>query len=121
MGSSGSSAGSRVNASQSLPPNGMRQLPYLLLGMIIAHMATQGKANSIGKEAIPRARQAEMLAQGRPFVVAPKQAAALQLRNDARDEIAKRARQVGEHHGEAVAAFGEQPFLHRVRDRLRRA
>ena len=31
----------------------------------------------IRKEAILRARQAEMLAQRRPFVVAPKQAAAL--------------------------------------------
>ena len=35
-----------------------------------------GTVNSIGKEAIVRARQAEMFAQRRPFVVAPQQAAA---------------------------------------------
>jgi hypothetical protein len=37
------------------------------------------------------------------------------------DEIVKPAPQVGEHHGEAVGAFGEQPFLHLVLDRFRRA
>src|SRR5713101_2590496 len=36
-----------------------------------------GTVNSIGKETILRAGQAEMFAQHRPFVVAPKQAAAL--------------------------------------------
>ena len=41
--------------------------------MVLVH----GTVNSIGKEAIVRARQAEMFAQRRPFVVAPKQAAAL--------------------------------------------
>jgi hypothetical protein len=53
--------------------------------------------NSIGKEAIARAQQAEMFRQRHPFVVAPKQAAALQLGNDVRDEILKPAGQVREH------------------------
>ena len=43
--------------------------------------------NSIGKEAIVRAGKPEMLAQRRPFVIAAKQAAALQLGDDKRDEI----------------------------------
>ncbi len=35
------------------------------------------QVNSIRKEAVVRARQTEMFAQRRPFVVAPKQSAAL--------------------------------------------
>jgi hypothetical protein len=56
-----------------------RLIPSLALNkrafdaMDLAH----GTVNSIGKEAILRARQAEMFTQRRPFVVAPKQAAAL--------------------------------------------
>lgn len=34
------------------------------------------------------------------------------------DEIVKPTRQVGEHDDEAGGAFGEQTFLHFVRDRL---
>src|SRR5258707_11052063 len=62
------------------------------------HGFSPRRVNSIGKEAILRARQAEMFAQRRPFVVAPKQATVLQLWDDVLDEIVKPARQVGKHH-----------------------
>jgi hypothetical protein len=45
--------------------------------------------NSIGKEAVVRARKPEMFAQRRPFVIAAEQATALQLGNHMRDEILK--------------------------------
>ena len=47
------------------------------LGALAARGFTHGTVNSIAKEAILGTRQAEMLAQRRPFVVAPKQATAL--------------------------------------------
>jgi hypothetical protein len=55
----------------------------------LAGAAAATSNNSVGKEAIVRARKPEMLAQRRPFVIAAKQAAALQLGNDMRDEILK--------------------------------
>jgi hypothetical protein len=44
---------------------------------------------SIRKEAIVRARKPEMFASRSPLVIAAKQATALQLGNDVRDEILK--------------------------------
>jgi hypothetical protein len=53
----------------------------------LAGAAAATTNNSIGKEAIVWAGKPEMLAQRRPFVIAAKQATALQLGNDMRDEI----------------------------------
>ena len=46
-----------------------------------------GPARLSPEEAVLRARQAEILAQGRAFVFAAEEAAALQLRHDPVDEI----------------------------------
>src|SRR5262245_1395565 len=54
------------------------------------------------EEPVGRPRQPEILAQGFSLVFAPEQAAPLQLRHHAVDEIVEAARQVGEHDGEAV-------------------
>src|SRR6185369_2373765 len=61
-------------------------------------------------------RQAEILAQRLAFVLAPKQAAPLQFRHHAADEIVEPAGQVRKHHREAVGAFGGEPFLHLIGD-----
>src|SRR5690349_14313408 len=79
------------------------------------------RRRSILEEAVLRARQAEVLAQRPAFVLAAEEAAALQLRHHAVDEIVETARQVGEHDGEPVRAVRLEPLLHLVGDRLRRA
>src|SRR5262249_1985865 len=79
------------------------------------------RAISILEEPVLRPRQAEMLAQSRAVVGAPKQSASLQLGDDALDEIVEAARQVRKHHREAVRSFRVQPFFHLIGDRLRRA
>jgi hypothetical protein len=61
--------------------------PLAMATLPIADAAAATSNNSIGKEAIVRAGKPEMLAQRRPFVIAAKQATALQLGNDMRDEI----------------------------------
>ena len=58
-------------------PAGSARRRYEQRGAFDSVDFAHGTVNSIGKEAIVRARQAEMFAQRRPFVVAPKQAAAL--------------------------------------------
>src|SRR6185503_3640858 len=73
------------------------------------------------EEAIVRARQAEVLAQGPALVLGAEDAAALQLGHDLVDEVVEPARQVGEHDVEAVGGFGLEPLLHLVGDHRRRA
>ena len=60
-------------------------------------------AEVLGKEPVRRPRKAQVLPQCAPFVRAMQDAAALQLRDDPVDEVFETRRQVGEHHGEAVA------------------
>src|SRR5215470_8063412 len=79
--------------------------------------ARRSEAPSRLKEPIARARQPEVLAQGRALVFAPEQAAPLQLGDDAVHEVVETGRQIGEHHGEAVAAVDGEPLLHLVGDR----
>src|SRR5712671_808157 len=61
-------------------------------------------ASLLLEKPVCRPRQAEILAQRLALVVAPEDAAALQLRHHAVDEVVEPAGQIGEHHGEAVAA-----------------
>jgi len=63
-----------------------------------------------------RARDAEMLAQGRAGVLPPEQAALLQHRHHHPDEFLEGAGQVGRREDEPVAAAGVEPLRHLVRD-----
>src|SRR5215470_18703162 len=76
---------------------------------------------SVGEETVARPRQAEVFAQRRAFVLAAEDAAPLQPRHHAVDEVVEPARQIGEHDGEAVGAARLQPLLHLLGDGLRRA
>src|SRR5262249_11845669 len=78
------------------------------------------RAAAVAEEPVLRPRQAEILPQRPAFVVAPEQAAPLQFRHHAVDEVVEPAGQVGELHREAVGAFGGEPFLHLVGDGLGR-
>src|SRR5580704_14184994 len=60
---------------------------------------------TIAEKAIRRARQPEILPQGLTFVIAPEDAAPLQLRDNAVDEIIEAAGHIREHDVEPVAAF----------------
>src|SRR5262245_52661862 len=62
-----------------------------------------------------------MLAQRRALILAPKEPASLQFRDDPFDEIVEAGRKIGERDVEAVRPFAEEPFLHSVGDRLRRS
>src|ERR1051326_1490324 len=62
-----------------------------------------------------RPRQAEMLTQGRAFVLLAEQPALLQLRNDQIAEIVVCARDVRRHHAETVAGVRGEPPFHVVR------
>src|ERR1700722_7175593 len=64
-----------------------------------------------------RARDAEVLAQGRPGVLPPEQAPLLQHRHHQPDELLEGAGQVGGRKHEPVAAAGVEPLLHLVRHR----
>ena len=67
------------------------------------------------------AGQAEMVAQGRALVVAPEQAAALQFRHDAIDEIGEAAGEMRRQDVEPIGRPLDEPFLQRVGDPARRA
>ena len=69
----------------------------------VATMMPTDRAQPFRKEAVLRPRQAEIFAQGLALVLAAEQAAPLQLGHDQVDEVVEPARQVGEHHVEAVA------------------
>src|SRR5262244_1960461 len=68
------------------------------------------------EEAVLRPRQPEILAQGPALIFPPEDAAALELRHHAQDDVVEPLGQIGEHDVEAVAAARLQPFLHLVGD-----
>src|ERR1700742_2074162 len=74
-----------------------------------------------GEDSIGRTRKAEMVAQRRAGVFLAEDTTALQLGHDLVRDVVEPLRQVGKHHIEAVAAFGDEPFFHRIGDGLRRA
>src|SRR5258706_12446386 len=66
------------------------------------------------KEPILRARQAEILPQRSPLVLAPEDLASLQFRHHLVDEIVESLGQGREHDVKAVAAEARQPILHLI-------
>src|SRR5215472_6270263 len=77
--------------------------------------------DSCSEKSVGRTRQAEIFAQRLALVFAPEKSATLQFRHHTGDEVIEPARQIGKHHGKAIACIAEQPFFHLVGDRLRRA
>src|SRR5262245_6920074 len=63
-------------------------------------------------------RQTKVIAQRGPRIVAPEQAAPLQLGHDEVDEIVERARKIGRHDDEAVGHAAGEPLLEFVGDAL---
>src|SRR5579859_3638809 len=59
---------------------------------------------------LPRARDAEVIAQGRPGVLPPEQAPPLQFGHHHPDEFLERAGQVGGREHEPVAGAGGEPL-----------
>src|ERR1700730_18396496 len=80
-----------------------------------------GDRGSVAEEAVFRAGQTEVLAQGLAFVFAAEEAAALQFGDDPVDEIVEAAGNVREHDVEPVAGGALDPFLHLVGDHRRSA
>src|ERR1700730_8589884 len=78
-----------------------------------------GDRGSVAEEAVFRAGQAEIFAQGLAFVFAAEEAAALQFGDDPVDEVVEAARDMGEHDVEPVAGVAAEPFLHLVGDHRR--
>src|SRR5262249_58990506 len=79
------------------------------------------KLTSVLKKTISRTRQSKMVAQSCAFIIASKQPAPWQSRDDPLDKIVEPARQIRKHHGKAVGAFRFQPLLHFVGNGFRRA
>ncbi len=73
------------------------------------------------EKAIFRARQAEIFAQRLAFILASEQSPSLQLRDHLIDKVVQTAWKIREHHVKAIRALRDEPFLHLVGDRRRRA
>ena len=80
-----------------------------------------GLESPLLEEAVLRAGQPEVFAQGAAFVFAAEEVATLQFGDDPVDEIVETARDPREHDVEAVAGGAVEPLLHLVGDHRGRA